>query len=293
MSAAEIHRASKRRNGPFVSHNAANCTLSLLEAELFGNVANYPNAGMPARRGLIAAANGGTLFLDEIGDLPLEAQAMLLRVLDAGEYRTLGDSTPRRVDIRVVGATNRDVSDESVFRRDLLARFGRTIRIPPLRERREDIPLLVRHWLLRRAHQDPVVMERFTRMGPAKTLEPRISGRLIDYLVRQPLPLNVRELNALLEKALDASKDGEADEVKLPSSMPSWNTSPPSEAPEVGRKGETDDGGGDDPSKEQVLAALAAAEGNVSRAAKRLGVHRNTLSRLMKKFEIKRDETAP
>jgi transcriptional regulator of acetoin/glycerol metabolism len=120
-------------------------------------------------------------------------------------------------------------------------------------------------------------------------MEPRISGRLVDYLVRQPLPLNVRELNALLVKALDASPD---DEVKLPSSMPSFTTSPPPEEPEG--EGETQDRGDDGrPSKEKILAHLAREGGKVSRAAKSLGLHRNVVYRLMREYGIKREDTDP
>src|SRR5580692_6525282 len=210
LAAAVLHKASKRANGPYVPHNASNFTISLLDSELYGNLANYPNHGMPARKGLFGSADRGTLFLDEVGDCPLEVQAHLLRVLDAGEYRPVGDATARRVDVRVIGATNRD---DSFFRPDFRARFGRSVRMPPLRERREDIPLLVRHWLLRRAQKYPESASRFLRVGPSGGMEPKISARLVDHLVRQPLPLNVRELNAFLVSALDASPD---DEVKLP-----------------------------------------------------------------------------
>jgi DNA-binding NtrC family response regulator len=156
--------------------------------------------------------------------------------------------------------------------------------MPPLRERREDIPLLIRHWLLRRAQKYAEAVSRFLRVGAAGAMEPRISGRLVDYLVRQPLPLNVRQLNALLVKALDASPDGE---VKLPSSMPSFTTSPPPEPSE--EEGETQDrGDADPPSKEKILATLAREGGKVSRAAKSLGLHRNVVYRLMREYGIKR-----
>jgi DNA-binding NtrC family response regulator len=284
MAATLIHQGSTRAKGLLVSCNASTFTLSLLDSELYGNLANYPNHGMPARKGLFGAADHGTLFLDEVGDCPLEVQAHLLRVLDAGEYRPVGEATPRRVDVRVIGATNRD---DSVFRADFRARFGRTVRIPPLRERREDIPLLIRHWLLRRAQQYPEA-GRFLRVGASGAMEPRISGRLVDYLVRQPLPLNVRELNALLLKALDASA---GDEVKLPSSLPSWNTSVPPEDAEA--EGAAKRRGARAPNKEELLACLGREGNNISRVAESLGVHRNVVYRLIREYGIKRDETAP
>jgi two-component system nitrogen regulation response regulator GlnG/two-component system response regulator HydG len=282
LAAAVLHKASKRANGPYVPHNASNFTISLLDSELYGNSANYPNTGMPARKGLFGSADRGTLFLDEVGDCPLEVQAHLLRVLDAGEYRPVGDATARRVDVRVIGATNRD---DSFFRPDFRARFGRSVRMPPLRERREDIPLLVRHWLLRRAQKYPELASRFLRVGPAGGMEPRISARLIDHLVRQPLPLNVRELNAFLLTALDASPD---DEVKLPLS----NTTPPPEPPEE-EGGTQDRGPADAPSKEEIVACLAREGGNISGVARRLGVHRNVVYRLMGEYGIKRVDTDP
>ncbi len=162
LAAKVLHQGSKRANGPFVTHNASTFTLSLLASELFGNPANYPNHGMQARKGLLAAADHGTLFLDEIGDCPLEAQVQLLRALDTGEYKLLGETTSRRVDVRVVGATNRD---DSRFRGDFFARFLVRVRIPPLRERQEDIPLLIRSWLLERARKYPELAGRFVRVG--------------------------------------------------------------------------------------------------------------------------------
>jgi two-component system nitrogen regulation response regulator GlnG/two-component system response regulator HydG len=281
LAAAALHRGSKRANSPFVVHNASNFTISLLDSELYGNSANYPNPGMPARKGLFGSADRGTLFLDEVGDCPLEVQAHLLRVLDAGEYRPVGDATARRVDVRVIGATNRD---DSFFRPDFRARFGRSVRMPPLRERREDIPLLIRHWLLRRARKYPELVSRFVRVGPSGGMEPKISARLVDHLVRQPLPLNVRELNAFLLSALEASP---GDEVKLPLS----NTTPPPEPPE--KEEETEVRGAAAPSKEEIVACLAREGGNVSRVAKRLGLHRNIVYRLMREYGIKRADTAP
>src|SRR6185369_7117992 len=119
-----------------------------VDAELFGNVKNYPNPGTPEREGLIGEADGSTLFLDEIGELPVHMQAHLLRVLDrGGEYQRLGDSRAQRADLRVVAATNRPLD---ALKHDFLARLTLRLEIPSLDERRDDIPLLARH-LLRRA----------------------------------------------------------------------------------------------------------------------------------------------
>ena len=122
--------------------------------------------------------------------------------MDAGEYRPVGESTPRRVDIRIIGATNRD---DSHFRGDFLARPSLRVRLPPLSERREDIPLLVRHLLLERAGQDPQLGERLFVKTPGGRLEPRLSAHLVDHLVRSPVPANVRELRAILLSAVNGS----------------------------------------------------------------------------------------
>ena len=210
LAAAVVHAMSRRGAVRWVSCNASAYTSSLSASELFGNQANYPNPGLPARKGLLGTANGTTFFLDEIGDCPLDVQAQLLRVMDHGEYQPLGEAVARRVDVRFIGATNRD---ESPFRPDFLARFLTRVRLPPLRERREDIPLLARHFLLRHLGELPELEKRFCREGLGGRVEPKISARLIDELVRRPLPTNARELERALREAVDTS---EGDELQLP-----------------------------------------------------------------------------
>jgi DNA-binding NtrC family response regulator len=160
----------------------------------------------------------------------------------------------RRVDVRFVGATNRD---ESFFRSDFLARFPVRVRLPPLRERREDIALLSRHFPLRHAGQSP---------------EPRVSARLIDALVRHPLPLNARELHALLEAS-------PGDELRLPA----VSTAPPAPRAAKDAPGSTPQAA---PSRADILAWLKSEEGNVARVARRLGMERTALYRLMKSYGI-------
>jgi DNA-binding NtrC family response regulator len=288
-----LHRGSSRAKGPWVPHNAANTPSSLIDAELFGNAANFPNPGMKARPGLIGAADGGTLFLDEIADCPLDVQAHLLRVLQTGELRSLGDETLRRVDLRVIGATNKD---KSVLREDLLARFPLEILIPPLRAHPEDIPLLARHWLLQRQRQMPEV-KRFvqeTRWG----LQPRFRGRLIDYLVRQPLRTNFRRLHAILADAILASP---GNEVTLPKELAgSDQGAPPASVSEAASEVATDSERGarerrvvEMPSREKLLECLEREGWNQSKAARALGLHRNVLRRLMVEFKLTRDKTDP
>jgi DNA-binding NtrC family response regulator len=277
LAAAAIHQGSTRAKGPFVARNVANITSSLVPSELFGNLKNYPNPGMPARDGIVGAADGGTLFLDEIGDCSLDIQTSLMRLLDSGAYEPVGDGTSRRADVRLIGATNRD---NSAFKHDFVARFLTRVRIPPLRERREDIPLLARHWLLRRAREAPEEAGRFIQTGPSGRPEPRVSGRLIDHLVRHTLRLNVRELHALLLVAMRASK---GDVVKNPRpDLTTAETPPPPSGAEAGQMPSELRS----PSKEEIVACLEREKGNVSRAAEALRMDRSTLRRRMKSYGI-------
>jgi two-component system response regulator HydG len=282
LAAKAIHQGSNRAKGPFVSRNVANITRTLIPSELFGNIKNYPNAGIPERDGVLGDADGGTLFLDEIGACSFETQTSLMRVLDCGEYERVGKGTTRRVDVRLVGATNRD---DSAFMTDFLARFRTRVRIPPLRDRREDIPLLVRHWVLDRARKEPKEAARFIQTGPSGRPEPRVSSRLIDYLVRQPFPLNVRELHNLLVVATRASK---RDVVKIPlPDLTAAETSPPPPAGAEEAQRPPERRSPSKPSKEEIAACFERVGGNLSQAAEALGMDRTTLRRWMKKYGIK------
>lgn len=203
LVAQAMHRLSSRAKKEIVARNAATFPSGLIDAELFGNLANYPNAGMPERPGLIGQADGSTLFLDEIGELPSELQAHLLRVLDGGEYQRLGDSKRRVADIRLVGATNRNPSE---LKEDLLARLGLRVHVPGLEERREDVPLLARHLLLKTASRDPQLGERFFEGWDGKTGEPRLTSELALTLVLHAWTTHARELASLLLRAAATSK---------------------------------------------------------------------------------------
>ncbi|MGH7297516.1 MAG: sigma 54-interacting transcriptional regulator [Polyangiaceae bacterium] len=303
MAAAVIHRRSSRARGPFVSRNASTISPTLIASELFGNPAGYPNPGMPARKGLVGTADKGTLFLDEIGDCSLDVQAQLLRVMDDGECQAVGEAVSRQVDVRFVGATNRD---ESVFRSDFHARFLTRVRLPPLRERREDIPLLARHFLLEYAKEctrslEPrerdELYERLFRPGLGGRLEPKLSDRFIDELLRLPLPGNARDLQRLVIQAAEASH---GEELRLPATATGATATKaaPTKAATTAktatplerspRDGAQDSGRPGTPSKEEILACLEREEGKVARAARRLGVDRNALYRLMKSYGIDR-----
>ena len=191
MIARAIHRASPRAGGPFVGINCAAIPESLLESELFGHVRGAFTGASADKAGLFDQADGGTLLLDEIGELPVGLQAKLLRVLQEGEIRRVGDQKTRRVDVRVLAATARDLAAEAaagLFREDLFYRLNVVaIKLPPLRERREDITPLARHFTARLAQ----------RFGRSLTL----SDAAVAWLDAQEWRGNVRELENAIERA--------------------------------------------------------------------------------------------
>ncbi len=193
-------------DGPVVQRNAATLPEGLLDAELFGNLKNYPNAGMPEREGLIGKANGGLLFLDELAELPQSAQTHLLRVLDSGQYQRLGEPTSRTSKFRLVAATNRPPSS---LRDDVLARFALRLEVPPLSSRPEDIPLLLRKLTAAALADDPELCERY--LDPSG--QPRFSRELLRHLVKSPLAANARELQQLALLSIMESKGDELEWV--------------------------------------------------------------------------------
>lgn len=260
-----VHAESKRANKALISRNAATIPSTLADAELFGNLANYPNPGTPERKGLIGEADGGSLFLDEIGELPEEMQAKLLRVLDSrGEYHRLGEGRPRQSDFRLIAATNRPLAS---LKHDLAARFRLRLTVPGLDERREDIPLLARHVLQQAVREDPEIGERFFDNG-----EPRLSSALMRVLVMHDYRTHVRELDGLLWRSLSTSTENVAeltDEVREELTL-SHGSRAPTEV-----------------SAEEVRAALERAGGVQERAWRELGLaNRYVLKRLIKKFGI-------
>jgi transcriptional regulator with GAF, ATPase, and Fis domain len=196
--ARALHLAGPRRRGPMVSVNCSALPENLLEAELFGHVRGAFTGAMQSRLGRFEQAHGGTLFLDEIGDLPLDLQAKLLRVLQEREFQRLGSPETIRVDIRVVAATNRDLPaliERGRFREDLYYRLRVVpIHLPPLTERRRDIPLLARHLAEKICRQEGM---------PAK----HISPDALDLLSEYPWPGNVRQLENAVEMAIVLSGD--------------------------------------------------------------------------------------
>ena len=267
LAAQAIHALSRRRGAPMIARNAATLPPGIVDAELFGNVRDYPNPGMRERRGLIGEADGGTLFLDEIGELPEDLQSHLLRVLDGGgQYHRLGEAGARTSDLRFIGATNRSPDR---LKHDLLARLTLRISLPGLDERPEDIPLLARHLLRTDAGCDRELSERFFAEG-----EPRIAAELIEALVQHRFTHHVRELRALLWQAISRSRgdviERTPDVADLLSRVrPSSSPPPPELTPEI------------------LQACMDRHQGVLERVWRELGLaNRFALARLLKKHGI-------
>ncbi|NTV68561.1 MAG: sigma-54-dependent Fis family transcriptional regulator [Azonexaceae bacterium] len=253
VAARALHRMSPRAGGPFVPVNCAAISAELIESELFGHVKGAYTGAAHSREGLFYYARGGTLFLDEISELPLAAQAKLLRVLEERRIRPVGSEQEIAVDVRVIAATNRDLKAEVAaqhFRPDLYYRLQvLEITLPPLRERPEDIPLLVDHFM---AQLTP-------GLGvPRLSLDARTLARMADY----DWPGNVRELRNLVERSLILGwfDIGNEPDVGVGEAAGSSETL---EAVE----------------KRHILAVLAACDGNKSEASRRLGISRKTMDR--------------
>ena len=271
LAARAVHGLSARRDRTFVARNAATMPETLIDAELFGNVKNYPNPGTPERPGLIGEADGSTLFLDEIGDLPEKCQVHLLRVLDGdGEYTRLGEARPRRSSFRLVAATNRAVD---MLKHDFLARFTHRIEIPGLAERRDDIPLMLAELLRRTAHQNPAIAQRFFERRRGELAEPRLSPDLVVRLLRHPFTHHVRELDRLIWLALGTA---EADYIGLTPMVEAELKDSAESAVDIA---ELD--------RETLAKALADHGRSPTRVAKALGLkNRFVLLRLLKKHGL-------
>jgi formate hydrogenlyase transcriptional activator len=266
LIAHAIHAHSRRKDRPFVKLNCAAIPLGLLESELFGHEKGAFTGAVSQKIGRFEAANGGTLFLDEIGDIPLELQAKLLRVLQEQEFERLGSTYTHRVNVRVVAATNQDLPRlvaEKKFRMDLYYRLNVfPIAIPPLRHRMEDIPMLVAHFVKKYAQ----------RM--AKRIE-TITSDALEALVRYPWPGNIRELQNFIERAVILTKG----DVLQPSALPS-NTAAPADKVSLA-----------DAEREHILNALRETNwvvGGRTGAAALLGVKRTTLISKMRKRGLSR-----
>ncbi len=266
LVARMIHYNSKRKNKPFVKINCAAIPENLLESELFGYKKGAFTGAVEDKPGKFELADGGTIFLDEIGDMSLSLQAKLLRVIEEKEFERLGDVETRKVDVRIIAATHRDLRklmEEGRFREDLFYRLNVvTIYLPPLRERIEDIPLLVDHFI-----------KQFSqKMGKeVKGVEEDVMDFFIDY----PWPGNVRELEHVIEHAMIHAKGA----FIKPSDLPEYLFEKEREGKKI-----------EDVEREHIERILREVGWSMQKASKALGISRTTLWRKIKKYGIKKPE---
>src|SRR6266513_124293 len=270
--AQAIHRASPRAAAPFVAINCAAIPESLLESELFGHVRGAFTGASADKAGLFEQAGGGTLLLDEVGELPLPLQSKLLRVLQEGEIRRVGDQRTRRVDVRLLAATARDLEAEAAagrFREDLYYRLNVvTIHLPPLVERRADVKPLARHFAARLAG----------RLGRVVVL----SADTLSWLEAQRWPGNVRELEHAIERAAVLSDE----EILQPADFRKEPLPAPRPSEEQGAGSGTLRDAVEAAERQAIAAALQAAGGNRRAAAKQLGVSLRTLFYKIDRYQL-------
>ncbi len=256
LVARALHFDSARREMPFVAVNCANLQENFLESELFGHKAGAYTGATAEKRGLLEIADRGTLLVDEIAEAHPNVQAKLLRVIETGEFRTFGDVKEKKVSVRLVAATNKSLRDEVAkgkFREDLFYRLNVvSIRIPPLRERKEDIPLLARHYLLRRGRT--------------------VSDGAVAALMAYDWPGNVRELFNALERALLFDASGRIEKVEIPSAA---------------REPAPKDGTLEEVELAHIKRVLESVKWNISRAAEILGTSRRNLHRKINQYNLK------
>jgi DNA-binding NtrC family response regulator len=273
--ARHLHERSPRAGGPFLAVNCAALPETLLEAELFGHTAGAFTGAVRDRLGLFAEARGGTLLLDEIGDMPAALQVKLLRVLQEKEVLRLGESVPRRIDVRLVATTNRDLEQavaQGAFRDDLFYRLSVIeVRVPPLRERPEDILPLARLFVRALARR-------------LKLPNLRLDAACLDRLQRYPWPGNVRELQNALERAAVLSHDGLIGLSGLPPAVLAARALAPAAA--GGTRGERPRAAVERSlavvEREHIDAVLRLTGGHKARAARILGIGTSTLWRKLK-----------
>lgn len=272
LVARALHGNSSRCEHPLVTINCAALQETLLESELFGHEKGAFTGAVQAKPGLVEVAEGGTLFIDEVAEMAAGLQAKLLRILESGQFRRVGGTQELHADVRIVAATNRALEDEikaARFREDLFYRLNvLTIELPPLRERIEDIPELVDHFLATR------------QVGPARF---QVQPAALAALVRYPWPGNVRELANVLERAQILAEESVITLDDLPDTVVTETVSADDSDPDGSQKLHQIQ-------RRHVLAILRQEKGNKVHAARALGISRRALYRLLEKFHIRPPE---
>lgn len=273
LIAEAIHENSERKNRPFIKVNLGGISLSLFESEMFGHKKGAFTDAHYDRKGRFELADGGSIFLDEIGDLDMVSQVKLLRVLQDHTFESLGDSRPKQVDTRIICATNRNLPQmvqQGEFREDLFYRINLiTVQMPALRERREDIPLLVEYFARQQARQNG--------------LEPvEISAEAMKYLSRLPYPGNVRELKNFVERTILVSQQPHLTEVDFKNQYVESAAKTGVHDTSVHSLEEIE--------KQMILRALELYGGNLSKVATALGLSRQAVYRRLEKYAIRPPE---
>lgn len=273
LIAEAIHENSERKDRPFIKVNLGGISLSLFESEMFGHKKGAFTDAHYDRKGRFELADGGSIFLDEIGDLDMVSQVKLLRVLQDHTFESLGDSHPKQVDTRIICATNRNLPQmvqQGEFREDLFYRINLiTVQMPALRERREDIPLLVEYFARQQARQNG--------------LEPvEISAEAMEYLSRLPYPGNVRELKNFVERTILVSQQPHLTEVDFKNQYVEIAAKTGVHDTSVHSLEEIE--------KQMILRALELYGGNLSKVATALGLSRQAVYRRLEKYAIRPPE---
>lgn len=281
LVARELHRRSARTDNELVTINCAAIPENLIESELFGHERGSFTGALQQRIGKFEKAHGGTIFLDEIGDMPIETQAKILRVLEERTIERLGSNRPIPVDVRVLSATNRDLKqmvEDGTFREDLYYRLEViVIDIPPLRKRREDIPLLVNHFI-------DVFAAKHRREVPT------LSNGAISALAKFDYPGNVRQLRNLLERLLLLCEENQIEESDLPPEIRVFDPKLGSKALAAGVSGLMElsfKEARESFERQYLLAKLAEHSNNISQTAASIGLHRQSLQQKIKEHDLK------
>jgi DNA-binding NtrC family response regulator len=272
LVARSIHYSGPRKQRPFAPVDCSSLVPTLIESELFGYVKGAFTGAMQAKQGLLEAAQGGTLFLDEIGDMPVDLQAKLLRALQEREVKPVGSTERRRINVRIIAATNRDLESAirgGTFRQDLYFRLNVVqVKIPPLRDRKSDIPILVTAFLEK--FSDP--------QGPVRTISEDAMHRLIAY----DWPGNVRELENAIERAVALGSGPIVHVGDLPSNLQYPSTERAPEKNEILPLDELE--------RRAILRTLRETGGDKLSAARMLGIGKTTLYRKLKQYHMEQAE---